>query len=145
MQITLYRYNGIRNKINKSLLEPLVIQDVTIKNDYDVCDLTLVFSGNGNYDTFNYCFIPDLGRYYFIDSIRHLKGTFWEVEISVDVLKTYSSEILASRAIITRSENPSDNFVDALKSETFENEVIPLNDVFNHNGNLILITSIGGQ
>ena len=58
---------------------------------------------------------------------------------------SFSSQIENINAIIVKSENPDNNFVNCEKSETFENEVINLTDNFNHSGNLILVTSLGGE
>lgn len=145
MTVIFYKYNGIKNKINKTLENGLSIQDVVLKNDFDITNFELLIKNSSFNSEYNYCYIQDLERYYFIESVERMNGTIYKIRVSVDVLKSFSSQIENINAIITKSENPDDNFVNCEKSETFESEVINLTDNFNHNGNLILVTSLGGE
>ena len=145
MTVIFYKYNGIKNKINKTLADGLTVNDVVIQNDFDITDFELLIKNSNYNQEYNYCYIQDLGRYYFIESIERMNGTIYKIRVTVDVLKSFSSQIESINAIIVKSENPNDNFVNCEKSETFENEVINLTDNFNHSGNLILVTSLGGE
>lgn len=145
MTVIFYKYDGIRNKINKTLENGLSIQDVIIKNDFDITTFDLMIKSSSYTLDYNYCYIHDLGRYYFIDSVECMNGTIYKIRVSVDVLKSFSSQIENINAIIVKSENPDDNFVNCEVSKTFESEVINLTDNFNHSGNLILVTSLGGE
>lgn len=145
MTVIFYTYNGIKNKINKILSSGLTVNDIIIQNDFDITDFDLLIKNINFNIEYNYCFIPDLDRYYFIESIEKMNGSIYKIRIKVDVLKSFSSQIENINAIITKSENPDNNFVDCEKSETFESEIINLTDNFNHSGNLILVTSLGGE
>ena len=123
----------------------LTINDVIIQNDFDITDFELLIKNTNFNSEYNYCYIQDLGRYYFIDSVERMNGTIYKIRLSVDVLKSFSSQIENINAIIVKSENPDNNFVNCVVSENYTSEVIPLNDNFNHNGNLILVTSLGGE
>ena len=144
MTVIFYKYNGIKNKINKTLSSGLTVNDVIIQNDFDITNFDLLIKNSFNIE-YNYCFIPDLNRYYFIENIEKMNGSIYKIRITVDVLKSFSSQIENINAIITKSENPDTNFVDCEKSENYTSEVINLTDNFNHSGNLILVTSLGGQ
>lgn len=145
MTVIFYKYDGIKNKINKALENGFTVNDVIIQNDFDITDFELLIKDTNFNSEYNYCYIQDLGRYYFIESIERMNGTIYKIRVSVDVLKSFSSQIENINAIIIKSENPDDNFVNCEKSETFESEVINLTDNFNHSGNLILVTSLGGE
>ena len=145
MTVVFYKYNGIKNKINKTLSNGLTINNVIIQNDFDITAFDLLIKDTGFNSEYNYCYIQDLGRYYFIESVERMNGTIYKVRLSVDVLKSFSTQIENIQAIITKSENPDDNFVDCEKSENYISEVINLTDNFNHSGNLILVTSLGGE
>ena len=145
MTVIFYKYDGIKNKINKTLENGLTVNDVIIQNDFDITDFELLIKNSDFNSEYNYCYIQDLGRYYFIDSVERMNGTIYKIRVSVDVLKSFSSQIENINAIIVKSENPDNNFVNCEKSETFESEVINLTDNFNHSGNLILVTSLGGE
>lgn len=145
MTVIFYKYDGIKNKINKTLSNGLTINNVIMQNDFDITDFELLIKDTNFNSEYNYCYIQDLGRYYFIESVQRMNGTIYKIRVSVDVLKSFSSQIENINAIIVKSENPDDNFVNCEKSETFESEVINLTDNFNHSGNLILVTSLGGE
>ena len=145
MTVIFYKYDGIKNKINKTLENGLTVNDVIMHNNFDITDFELLIKNSDFNSEYNYCYIQDLGRYYFIDSVERMNGTIYKIRVSVDVLKSFSSQIENINAIIVKSEKPDNNFVNCEKSETFENEVINLTDNFNHSGNLILLTSLGGE
>ena len=145
MTVIFYKYNDIKNKINKTLSGGLTINDVIMHNDFDITAFELLIKNSDFNSEYNYCYIQDLGRYYFIESVEKMNGTIYRIRVSVDVLKSFSTQIENINAIITKSENPDDNFVDCEKSENYTSEVINMTDNFNHNGNLILVTSLGGE
>ena len=145
MTIIFYKYNDIRNKINKTLSGGLTVNDVVIQNDFDITVFDLLIKNSDFNSEYNYCYIQDLGRYYFIESVEKMNGSIYKIRLTVDVLKSFSTQIENIQAIITKSENPDDNFVDCEKSENYTSEVINMTDNFNHNGNLILVTSLGGE
>ena len=145
MTVIFYKYNDIKNKINKTLSGGFTVNDVIIQNDFDITNFDLLIKNTGFNSEYNYCYIQDLGRYYYIDSVEKMNGTIYKIRVSVDVLKSFATQIENINAVITKSENPDNNFVDCEKSENYTNEVINLTDNFNHNGNLILVTSLGGK
>ena len=145
MTVIFYKYDSIKNKINKTLSNGLTINDVVIQNDFDITDFELLIKNNNFNSEYNYCYIQDLGRYYFIESVEKMNGTIYKIRVLVDVLKSYAAQIENINAIITKSENPDNNFVNCEVSENYTNEVINLTDNFNHSGNLILVTSLGGK
>ena len=145
MTVIFYKYDGIKNKINKTLSGGLTVNDVIMHNDFDISAFELLIKNSNFNSEYNYCYIQDLGRYYFIESVEKMNGTIYKIRVSVDVLKSFSTQIENINAVITKSENPDDNFVDCEKSENYTSEVINLTDNFNHSGNLILVTSLGGK
>ena len=145
MTVIFYKYNGIKNKINKTLENGLTVNDVVIQNDFDITAFELLIKDTNFNSEYNYCYIQDLERYYFIESVEKMNGSIYKIRLTVDVLKSFSTQIKNIQAIITKSENPDDNFVDCEKSENYTSEVINLTDNFNHSGNLILVTSLGGE
>ena len=145
MTVIFYKYDGIKNKINKTLENGLTVNDVVMRNDFDITAFELLIKDTNFNSEYNYCYIQDLGRYYFIESVEKMNGTIFRIRLTVDVLKSFSTQIENIQAIITKSENPDDNFVDCEKSENYTSEVINLTDNFSHSGNLILVTSLGGE
>lgn len=54
---------------------------------------------------FNYCYIPELERYYFIRHVEITPNGFYRCTLHVDVLRTYATEILALQAETTYYEH----------------------------------------
>lgn len=76
---------------------------------------------------YNYCYIPTFGRYYFVQQTRILNNNRIEFALTVDVLATYKSDILASSLYVLRSASSyNDNLVDDtwVHSTTFDEDVL---------------------
>ena len=83
---------------------------------------------------FNYCRIPTYNRYYFVTDWTSDHNT-WIAHLSVDVLATYASDILATRQYVLRSGSEHDEFIidDAYimtKEVSSERVDIPIVDPF---------------
>lgn len=104
------------------------------------------FSVTTDVRQFNYCYIPQFNRYYFITGVTVNKKNFFIVNCEVDVLQTYANGIKNLTAIIERQENSGNdyydngNFVNEVKKErtrhSFENP-------FSDGGEFILLTARG--
>lgn len=53
----------------------------------------------------NYCTISEFGRKYFVKEIESLRNQVYILKAHVDVLDSFSSEILSNTAVILRQEN----------------------------------------
>ena len=60
--------------------------------------------------TYNYCFIPEFERFYFINDITTDKN-FWYVSCSCDVLATYKDQILSGSHYVLRSASSYDEYI----------------------------------
>lgn len=58
-----------------------------------------------NVPMFNYCYIEDFQRYYFINDIRLIRNNVYSISCSVDVLMTYKEFINTSSQYVSRQEN----------------------------------------
>lgn len=57
----------------------------------------------------NYCYIPEFGRYYFIDSIETLRSGLTVVSFHVDALFTYAQAISACIGLVDRAQSSNIN------------------------------------
>ena len=56
----------------------------------------------------NYCYVADLHRYYYIDNMVCRPGTIIELHLTIDVLNTWATEILAlEEGIVERNAEAS--------------------------------------
>lgn len=67
---------------------------------------------------FNYVYIADFGRYYFVDEVRAVRNNILELHLSCDPLESFRTEILAHEAIIDKQEKVWNLYLndDSLKS-----------------------------
>lgn len=104
--IKFYSYTGDMRKVDKSIGNFLYQCDAYLNTSCDI--LTPEFS-IGYSDTavqsYNYAYIDAWKRYYYITDWRTDSGGKLNVKLSIDVLKTYASQILASDVNVVRNEN----------------------------------------
>ena len=101
-------------KRKNSTLRPDITQpgyyEGDIKEDFNPVSFEMVFDfgdvGNAKVPDFNYAYIQDFSRYYYITEWLFISG-LWRAAMTVDVLATYKTEILASRQYITRAARGS--------------------------------------
>ena len=82
-----------------------------LKADTSVLKPTLVLQSSSSLAGFNYMYIPDFQRYYFIDDIVSKNNVIWEVSGHVDVLETYKQGILSNTAILKRQQNKYNTYL----------------------------------
>ena len=75
----------------------------------------LIVNATGAIANNNYAYIPNYGRYYYVDSVTVGRNGMYVVQLSVDVLMTYADAIKNLSATISRQENIGINdIVDSL-------------------------------
>ena len=97
MELKIYNNNTNTNVLNKkiTLVDTL---EFNLKADTSILQPILILK---KYSTGNYCFIKEFKRYYYITDIRVLNGGLYQLQLDVDVLMTYKTEIL-NKPITTR-------------------------------------------
>ena len=90
MIVKVYNNKSNKNIVNKKIEE---IQEISFdfKDDSDITNPILILQ---SYKTGNYCYIPDLNRYYYIDRIELMNGGFYKLYLEIDVLMSYKDEII---------------------------------------------------
>lgn len=144
MTIIFYKTLSKHNEINKVLQNELHISGA-IKTDTDIINPTIKILNTLSFNIFsyNYCYIVELNRYYFIENITILGDKFFYIALTLDVLYTYKTAIISSVANISRySKN-----VDSTKKDTIDNYTeteILLNNPFTDNGTMVM-SALNGQ
>ena len=106
INLDLYKFNGDTRKVDKSLTLVHQYTGCEIIEDMDIIDPIITLDVSGFVDLgFNYLFIPELGRYYFVKKIVALNNGFIKIFCHIDVLKTYSTDILRSEQYVCRQQN----------------------------------------
>lgn len=143
--INFYSYNGHPNTVRKQLNEFVAIEG-DLRQTFDVLHPTVVIRKQPR-PTFNYCYIPSLGRYYFIERVSFEGNNAYKLSLSVDVLKTYESEILAATGRIAESEHPdpyiSNRETVYKRTPNFEKVSFTETGLLNEDGSIIMVTLKG--
>ena len=109
MNITLFKTKSGNNVINKKLTsEKNLGNNCLLIDDTSVTNPAVLIGGISSLDTisdYNYAHIPQCHRYYYINDIIALSGGRVKLILTVDVLKTYASDILASKQLITAEKD----------------------------------------
>ena len=144
MNITFYKNSSEKEKIGKSLSSGLTLSG----NLHDECSITspsILVEATSLVD-YNYCYIPEFKRYYFISDITSVRNNLWRVSLKCDVLESFKSDILNSSCIINKQSNTgkSNSLFDdgsyVNEVDTF-NEIAEFSSGFNESGEFILLTA----
>ena len=144
----IYNYKGQPNTINKKLT-PLGTINVDLRPEFNVHNPTLKIQIPPNMYGFNYVYIEDLRKYYFVDNVRYIGGATYLLTLSLDVLQTYKDIILQSTALIVESDNANRDL--SVNSNVFN--VFPKTDIlhfphsklFDKEGSIIMVTLKGNK
>lgn len=125
MTIDFYNCTDDRNKINKTLLDSFTIEDVFLK-DNNVNELTPLLFIKSDIKNYNYCFIRELNKYYFIDNISIENNNINRIQLKIDVLMTYKNIIYNSHLNIIKCET---NFINNEKAQAEKKDIIELSKI----------------
>lgn len=104
MTIDFYKMNDFRNKINKTLTDKYTVNNVYFKSA-NVDILKPFLRLNDDFSMYNYCYIHELNRYYFIDDVIIENNGIRNYKLSIDVLMSYKNQIMNNKTHIIESEN----------------------------------------
>ena len=147
MDIILYQTTSERERINKDLSSALSLSGA-LRGECSVTNPSFNIEVNNPSD-YNYCYIPDFGRYYYITNIVSVRTNIWRIDCDVDVLMSFKDAILNLDVIvsdISLGESPVSTYY---SGEQWASTVRTKTDVINFpnglldNGEYILITSGG--
>lgn len=118
-----------------------------LKDDTSVLDPVIILQTSDNIFSYNYMYISDFGRYYFIKDIVSLNNNRWQITAHVDVLETYKQQILSNEAVIKRSEKLFNLYLDDPEFKTYNYDQIQTlkfknpGGAFNKTMNFVLVVN----
>lgn len=141
MKMFLYNTDDGINVINKTLNNEVEI-NINLKRDTDILNPEIVLKGD--FRGFNYAYIPDLNRYYFINSMEQLNLQLVKLSLECDVLETYKNDIISSNARFKRNIKDGDfeNITIDYSNQTTVNKLY--SDAPELTGSTTIISVIGG-
>lgn len=112
MNVIFYHNASDDRVINKTLIGGASFIG-TPREEVDIMRPIIRFENNGILN-YNYAYIPELQRYYVIQSITAFREGIWDVEMSVDVLMSFRGEIMTLPVIVDKQSMPEngDEYID---------------------------------
>lgn len=146
MEIKLYKTSSPRKKLVKDLTDGITLvgtlraQSSVMSPTFTVQDISVV--------GYNYCYIPDFGRWYYINGIDALRANLYELSLGIDVLMTYAAEIRQNYAIVDKVDSlgAAYNYINDgswVNTNRMKQSIINFATGFNDTGEFILITAGG--
>ena len=153
MTLKFYNISDDRRQLVKTLIDVGADKNLTatltgsIKTDCDIIDPVFEVSYNSDLMTSNYLYVADLHRYYYITNIKVGKQRLF-ISCHVDVLMSYSTDIMKLRCVIARQEgqNRSNRYLnDGMWHNLQKKETLALvyTDHFDDTGSYVFC--IGGK
>ena len=103
--IDLCNVSDDNEKVDKTLGTAKEFTNCSIKEQTDVTNITLRIQTTDNLSGYNYAYVSEYGRYYFIDKIETTPTGYWVLSCRCDVLMSFKDQILALKGTVTRSES----------------------------------------
>ncbi len=118
----------------------------SFKQPFNVLDPILQLSKAIDPLEYNYCYVPDVDRYYFVTSQPSYEAGFYNVSLHNDVIVNLRSEYMQLGAIISRQEDLddcnvylNDNRLPVLAKQKVNTLRFPYG--FNNNDEMVLIVN----
>lgn len=143
MNIYFYSTKSENNRLEK-VLENETLLSGTTKNGIDL--MNPILQVTTNLLQFNYCYIPSLSRYYFIDKVEITRTHLYTLYLKLDVLQTYKEQIKELKVVLSGSQsNPYyKNYIDGVDVRT-EYTTYQFENNFEENGEIILVALYGAE
>ena len=142
MNILLYKTTNANNDLNKTISDKVELVGALRDASSIIAPSILIQSNPIGY---NYAYIPEFGRYYYIKNITTFRKGAYIVDLKCDVLMSFKEEILNMSGIVSRLTNGDDYATRDIKTkclETHRRLDFP-ETPFTRNGSYILISKGG--
>lgn len=112
MEVQFFHNASDDRVINKVLVGGATFVGVP-RDELDVMNPIIRFE-NEEIFRYNYAYIPELQRYYVVNSINAFREGVWDVTMAVDVLMSFRGDIMALPVIVDKQSMPEngDEYID---------------------------------
>lgn len=147
--VKIYKNSSAPDYFDKALSGETTVS-CEFKAPIDVENPTIYISATDSYDGYNYCYIAEFGRYYFMKAIGGTSQTI-TFQCTSDPLMSFRSQIRACPAVISRNPWHWDKYIAdpklPIESRTIS-AVIPFTtnaSAFSGTDNCYILTCLGAQ
>ena len=105
MSIFLYQNESAQNVVNKTLTNALELKG-TLRESCDILNPSIMIENKDNtIFNYNYVYIPDFKRYYYINDFKNIINGLYQVNLKVDVLMSFKNDIKNLNCVVIRQAN----------------------------------------
>lgn len=144
--ISLFKTVSENNRVVKVLTDEKHLSG-ELRNQTSVLNPSIRIESADNISTYNYAYISEFGRYYYITDIVSVRTNCWVVSLRCDVLMSYKDEIQGLNVILNNTQETglsnylsSPNWVNLVKTKT---DIKAFPSGLSEQGEFILITAGG--
>lgn len=106
MEINLFTCTAENERVDKTnFINNRFVMDGALRNESSIIDPIIVVEKT-NPSGYNYMYIEEFGRWYFINNIISLRNKIWEIHAHVDVLYTWGADIKNMEGLADKLEDP---------------------------------------
>lgn len=145
MNLSLFVNNSEKNRLEKSLSGEIKMTG-QLREQSSVVNPSIMIK-HDNPSAFNYAYIPEFSRYYFITDITSVRTGLWEISMHVDVLMSFKESIKGTQVILSDTETTGQT--NYMSGEQWARNVKDTTEIINFpkylpiKGEYILITAGG--
>lgn len=145
MQIILYKNNSEPERFTKSLSGSLTLSG-TLRGETNIINPEILIEGSPDDfpSDYNYAYIPEFERYYYINEVTAYRTNVTLLFIHVDVLMSFKDDILSNSAMVDKQALAGNMYLNdgSWMHESREFYTIKsFQNGFNDDGEYILITA----
>lgn len=144
--ISLFKTASENNRVVKTLTDEKQLSG-ELRNQTSVLNPSIIIESSDNISTYNFAYISEFGRYYYITDIMSIRTNCWVVSMRCDVLMSYKDEIRSMNVILNNTQETglsnylsSPNWVNLVKTKT---DIKTFPKGLSNEGEFILITAGG--
>lgn len=144
MEIRLYKNMSEAERTTKTLQNELILNGEA-NTDLSLLHPTFILELN-NLPNYNYMYVPEFGRYYFIGEPVNIGGNTWKVPCEEDYLSSWWNSVKENTAVIARQEQKYNLYLNDPEWKVYTNKQVLTRDFpsgFLDSGNYFL-TVVGG-
>ena len=143
MNILLYKTTNANNDLNKTISDKVELVGALREASSVIAPSILIQSNPIGY---NYAYIPEFGRYYYIKNITAFRKGAYIVDLKCDVLMSFKEEILNMSGIVSRLTSGDEYANRDIKTKCLEThrKIVFENTPFTADGTYILVAQ-GGE
>lgn len=131
MTIKFYKNHSDNFEVPKNLTDE-VQKTGTLREETEIMKPTILMEFDPR--PYNYCYIEDFGRYYYITGIESVRNGLWRVSCNRDPLQSFWDQIKEAPLTISRSSNINNTFIRDNQRGFYQNPIIQYVKIVDHIG-----------